>query len=80
MSVQFTRTVVIIHAWPRCGVWSQRHDDRVDGPPCACQRSSAVPVLHVFLLVLALGDVRGGDLGRDVFGFGCLAVESGDGV
>jgi len=31
-------------------------------------------------LVLALGDICGGDLGRGVFGCGGLAVDSGDGV
>jgi hypothetical protein len=79
VSVLYTRTVVVIHAWPSSGIWSQWRDNCVDGSAGAGQGSSAVPVLYVFFLVLALGNVRLGDLGCGVLGSGLLAVDFGDG-
>jgi hypothetical protein len=72
------RTVVVIHAWPSSGVGGKGRDHCVDGSAGTCERSSTVPVIHVFFLELALGNVRFGDLGCGIFSSGRVAVDFGD--
>jgi hypothetical protein len=47
-------TIEIIHVRSCCGKGGKRRDDGVDGAAGACVCGGAVPVFHVFFLVLAL--------------------------
>lgn len=66
---QEAHTIIIIHIRSGRRERRQRRNHCINGPTCTCQRSSAVPVVHVFFLVCAFGDVDGGDLGGGILGF-----------